>query len=114
MHAMVLGETDRIFSKPPLDARATAACLLEGRLPGAVIAGINSATTAPCFREIVPRPNEAPEFEIKGGGAQILPAEAVCPSHPFVNSSWSSATKLLPALGRFLLNTRSPTAVDPN
>ena len=30
IHAMVMGETDRMFSKPPLDARTTATCLLEG------------------------------------------------------------------------------------
>lgn len=104
LHALILGELDSIFSKPPMDARTTAACLAEGQMPVGVVSNINAATCTPVFREVVHSPESVPVFSISPGGVRISLETPVPPNGQFIDCSWPSARQLLPPLGDFLVH----------
>ena len=103
LQAMTLGETDQMYSKPPMNAQTTAATLADGILPTSLIADINASTVAPSYRKVTQTAALPPVLRVLSGGNQINLGPQQPPGFPYLDSSWRSATETLKVLGAFLV-----------
>jgi hypothetical protein len=103
LQAMILGEIDQMYSKPPMNAQTTASTLADGILPTSLISDINASTAAPSYRKVTDSASLPPVLRVLSGGNQVNLGPQQPPAFPYLDSSWPSATETLKVLGAFLV-----------